>query len=151
MSERKPFKALLLDERDVFIGLVEIDDEADLTERHIDLRPHGGDCDRPVGEYRWNRERLTLEPLPRHQRAKAGRPTLEMAVAFDYLDRWDRSRLALALMSEQPGRRRSDPLPEVTLAWLDDMVRSMDFAMFADLPVVSEYAAERGLDLKKKD
>jgi hypothetical protein len=137
--DEKPFKALLLDERDVFVALVEVED-ADLTERHVDLRPHGGDCDRPVGEYRWNRATKALEPLPRQQRAKAGRPTLEMAVAFDVLDRWDRARTA-----------RADMPTEVSLAWLDDSVLSWDFKAFHDLPLLREYVLARGLALKKKD
>lgn len=140
MSEKKPFKAMLLDERDVFIALVTLKDEAQLTARHVDLRPHGGDCDRPVGEYRWSREKSALEPLPRQQRSRAGRPTLEQAVAFDLLDRWDVARNGAGRMPT-----------EVCLAWLDDMVRSVDFGPFLKLPVVVEYIAARGIDFKKKD
>ena len=134
----KPFKALLLDERDVFVRLVELDDEAQLTVRHVDLRPHGGDCDRPAGEYRWNREKQALEPLPRQQRAQQGKPTLEQAVAFDLLKRWEAD---------------TEAVSDVALAWLDDIVRTYDFAGFviAGHPLILAYAAARGLDLKKKD
>ncbi len=133
------FKALLLDERDVFVALVELDDETQITNRHVDLRPFGGDCDNPVGEYRWNRDLKTLEPLPRQQRSRAGRPTFEQAVAFDYLNRWDLA--------------RADPsaLTAVSLAWLDDMVCSIDFTPFLNLPVVVEYIVARGLQINKKD
>ena len=136
MSE--PFKALLLDERDVFVRLVELDDEAELTARHVDLRPHGGECDRPTGEYRWNREKQALEPLPRQQRAQQGKPTLEQAVAFDLLKRWEADQGAVS---------------DVALAWLDDIVRTHDFTGFvlAGHPLILAYIAARGIDLKKKD
>jgi hypothetical protein len=132
------FKALLLDERDVFVRLVELDDEAQLTARHVDLRPHGGDCDRPTGEYRWNRENQALEPLPRQQRAQNGKPTLEQAVAFDLLKRWEAA---------------PDAVSDVALAWLDGMILTHDFTGFvvAGHPLILAYAEARGVDLKKKD
>ena len=136
MSE--PFKALLLDERDVFVQLVEIDDEAQLTARHVDLRQHGGDCDRPAGEYRWNRDNKSLEPLPRQQRAQRGKPTLEQAVAFDVLKRWE---------------AYPNDISDVALAWLDEIVCSHDFTGFvlAGHSLILAYIAARGIDLKKKD
>lgn len=57
------FKALLLDDQDVLVDVVTLTDESQLTARHVDLRPHGGDCDNPPGQYRWDRERATLVAL----------------------------------------------------------------------------------------
>lgn len=124
------FKALLLDERDVLRGVVEVT-EAELTERHIDLRPFGGECDSKPGEYRWDRVRKCLQPLPTTQRAREGRPTLEQAYAFDLLGRWKADSLSV---------------PDTALAWLDEVVRSVDFGAFHQLPVVAEYRVARGLN-----
>lgn len=138
MKKKTTFRALLLDERDVFVALVELEDEAQLTARHVDLRPHGGDCDRPVGEYRWNREKQALEPLPRQQRAQHGRPTLEQAVAFDVLKRWEADPAAVS---------------DVALTWLDGVLATADFIGFVSggHPLIAAYARARGLDLNKKD
>jgi hypothetical protein len=127
------FKALRLDERDVFVELVTLEDEAQLTERHVDLRPFGGDCDRPVGEYRWNRTKKALEALPRQQRAKGGRPTLEQAVAFDMLARWERDPASLT---------------EVSLTWLDGLMVTMDFTGYVrgGHPLIVAYIKARGLE-----
>lgn len=134
LAKPKPFKALLLDERDVLRGVVDIADEAQLTPLHVDLRPHGGECDRKPGEYRWDREKKCLMPLPKLQRAKEGRPSIEMALAFDLL-----------------ARNAADPkaLPEVVLAWLDDAVQSVDMAAYAASELVAAYARSRGLPEKK--
>jgi hypothetical protein len=134
----KTFKALLLDERDVFVQLVELEDDAQLTARHVDLRAHGRDCDRPTGEYRWDRDKQCLEPLPRQQRAQRGKPTLEQSVAFDLLKRWEAAPAAVS---------------DVALAWLDDVLGTHDFKGFVigGHPLITAYAEARGLDLKKKD
>jgi hypothetical protein len=80
-EEKKPFKALLLDEADVLVAVVELADEAGLTDRHVDLRPHGGECDCAPGQYRWDRQMKRLEPLPRFRRVPAeGVPSLEQVV-----------------------------------------------------------------------
>jgi hypothetical protein len=131
------FKALLLDERDVFVELVTLTDDAQLTERHVDLRQHGGDCDRPVGEYRWNREKKALEALPRQQRATTGKPTLEQAVAFNLM------RQALRAKADLQTNQA------VELVWLDEVLTSHDFKGLHKAPLVVEYAQARGLDLSK--
>jgi len=131
-----PFKAMLLDERGVLRGVVELADELALTPLHVDLRPHGGDCDRKPGEYRWDAESEQLRPLPRRQRAVHGRPTLEHAFAFHLLK----------LAADVPDVATSEA---VELQWLDDMVRSVDFSPYLALPLVKQYLAARGLDPKK--
>lgn len=133
-AKPQPFKALLLDERDVLRAVVDIADEAELTARHVDLRPHGNACDRKPGEYRWDRKAKALMPLAKVLRAQEGRPTFEQAYAFDLLDRWKSAPLSV---------------PDVALAWLDDMVRSFDFAGLKQVPIVAEYRAARGLNENK--
>lgn len=125
------FKAMVLDERDVLRGVVELESEAELTPRHVDLRPYGGDCDRKPGEYRWDRQQKCLMPLPRPQRAREGNPTLEVAYAFDLLSRWVTAPAAI---------------PEVALAWLDSTVMSVDMQFMAKAPVVEAYRRARGLN-----
>ena len=124
-------RCALLDERDVYVGIVEIA-PWDATTRHLTAIT---DCDLPVGEYRWDRERHTFVPLPAAQRARAGRPTLEHALAFDLLARWE----------------RGDELPSVCLAWFDDALRTVDFGAVLSLESVQRYIVARGLDLTKKD
>lgn len=81
MKEPQPFKALLLDDADVLVAIETLADEAALTDRHVDLRPYGGECDRNPGEYRWDREKSALIPLPRFKRVPAeGVPSLEQLV-----------------------------------------------------------------------
>lgn len=132
------FKAMRLDERDVMVAIDELDDETELSARHVDLRPFGGDCDRRPREYRWNREHQCLEPLPRHQRAVAAEPTLEMALAFDLLKRW-----------EQDATRISD----VSLQWLDAVVLSLDFTslVLAKHELIWSYMIARGIEPKIKE
>lgn len=131
-------KAMLLDERDVFVGVVELESADALTDRHVDLTPSGGICDRKPGEYRWNRKDRCLEPLPKQQRATQGRPTLEQAVAFDALKRWEGAAASVS---------------DVTLRWLDEIVCSHDFRGFvlAGHPLILAYAKARGIDFQKKD
>ena len=136
--DNKPFKALRLDERDVFVELVTLDDPAKLTERHVDLRPLGGDCDCPVGEYRWNREKKQLVPLPRQQRAKTGKPTMEQAVAFNLMRQALRAKADLKTNSA------------VELIWLDEALKSFDFKGLRLTPMVQEYIEARGLELDTK-
>lgn len=131
------FKALLLDSRDVMVGVVELEDEAELTARHVDLRPHGGDCDNKPGEYRWDREKKQLVPLPRSQRAEGGKPTFEQAVAFDLLSRWEANAAGVC---------------EVSLTWLDEVVQSLDFKGFVlgGHPQLLAYAQARSIKFGKE-
>jgi hypothetical protein len=133
----KPFKALRLDERDVFVELVTLDSEAQLTERHVDLRKRGGDCDRRPGEYRWDRKSGSLVPLPRQQRAVSGKPTLEQAFAF-------------VLLKRAVGATDLGTTQAVELVWLDEMVKSVDFRVYLGVPLVQEYIAARGLVIEEK-
>lgn len=130
------YKAMRLDERDVLIAIDELPDDQAVGVNQVDLRPYGGDCDRPMGQYRWNRDKQALEPLPRQQRAQAGRPTLDQAAAFDLLSRW----------------QAKAELAEVSLAWLDDIILTHDFAGFVleGNPLILAYARARGINLKKK-
>ena len=127
------FKALLLDERDVLRAVVELADASELTERHVDLRPHGGDCDRKPGEYRWDREKKCLQLLPQQQRASLARPTLEQAFAFHLLKK-------AMLPAPAADLALSD---SVELRWLDDMVASVDFKALQEVPIVKDYIAAR--------
>lgn len=43
-------RCALLDAADVYVGMVDVDDPADLTDRHL---PQITACDLPGGEYRW--------------------------------------------------------------------------------------------------
>lgn len=126
------FKAMVLDERGVYVAKVELEDGAEIPPRHVDLRPLGGDCDRPFGQYRWNLESRCLEPLPRQQRAVEGRPTLEQAIAFDLLGRWERAAASV---------------PDVTLAWLDDRMTTVDFSAYVrgGHPLITKYMEARGI------
>jgi hypothetical protein len=135
-DDKKPFKALLLDERDVLRAVVELADESELTERHVDLRPHGGECDRKPGEYRWDREQKTLRPLSRTARAVQGRPSSDQAMAFDYLLRWKADQASV---------------PEVCLAWLDDVLDSVDLKAYvvARHPDIVAYDAARAEPLQE--
>jgi len=137
-AEKKPFKALLLDERDVLRAVVDVADASELTPLHVDLRPHGGQCDRKPGEYRWDRKKLCLLPLPKQQRAVQGRPTLEHAVAFMLLKK-------AMLPSPAADLGHAD---SVELDWLDDMVQSVDFGAYLEVPLVKEYRQLRGLNKK---
>lgn len=59
-------KAALLDERGVYLRIVELASEADLTDRHV---PTITSCDLPAGRYRWitdNRKRPSGEPMNPH-------------------------------------------------------------------------------------
>lgn len=102
------FKALEVDENDVLLGIVSF--RADeyplggkpLPPRYIDLRPHGGDCDRAPGAYRWNRELGTLEPLKSTARRPKGGVSLEQALT-DFLKGCERGGVTL---------------PASTAAWL---------------------------------
>lgn len=77
-----PFRALLLDDEDVLIAVDDLQSSDDLLERHVDLRPHGGDCDNAPGLYRWDREQSQLVPLKRTaQRSKPAGVSLEAAFA----------------------------------------------------------------------
>ncbi|TAK45269.1 MAG: hypothetical protein EPO27_10650 [Betaproteobacteria bacterium] len=80
-QQQERFKAMRLDANDVLVGVEELQSEADLTERHVDLRPYGGECDRPANEYRWNREAERLEPLRVAERLQPAGVSLEQAVA----------------------------------------------------------------------
>ena len=128
----QPIRAALLDEGGRFVRIDSLESADALTPRHL---PQITDCDLPVGEYRWDRERHTFVPLPAAQRARAGRPTLEHALAFDLLARWE----------------RGDELPSVCLAWFDDALRTVDFGAVLSLESVRRYIVARGLDLTKKD
>ena len=76
-----PFRAMLLGAGDILEEVVELKSSAELTERHVDLRPLGGDCDRAPGAYRWNRERQALEPLKSAAQRPRGGVDLETALA----------------------------------------------------------------------
>lgn len=136
MSETKSFKALLLDERDVLRAVVELADESELTERHVDFRPHGGECDRKPGEYRWDREKKQLRPLSRALRAREGKPSHEEAYCFDILGRWEKD---------------AEAVNDVALEWLDEVVLSFDMKgyVIAGHPLVMAYIRSRNLDPKK--
>lgn len=104
-----PFKALLLDADGVLEDVVELASGAPLTDRHVDLRPFGGDCDRQPGRYRWDRERQTLVPVNLAIGAPArGGVTLEQAFA--------------ALLEANPQLKHSAP----TMLWLAEFRRSVD-------------------------
>lgn len=108
----KSFKAMVLDEGDVFVDLVELASEAALTDRHVDLRPHGGDCDRPFGQYRWDRERQTLVPLAALARPMPG-GAVSTERAFDRL---------LELLERKHGLK----LDDVLQAWRGGYRASVD-------------------------
>jgi hypothetical protein len=119
-----------LDERGVFQGMVEIE-EAEAGPLHVRAI---SSCDLPAGEFRWQPDEHNpfggaFVPLPRPQRAKAGRPSLEHAVAFDLLRR----------------HAGGDELSDVTLAWLDDALQSVDFVGLLELPLIQAYARARNL------
>ena len=79
-EEAKPFKAAVLDERGVFLRVVELVDESGLGPRHLDLRPLGGECDLPGGKYRWDAQACTFVALPRERQKLAEEaPTMEEA------------------------------------------------------------------------
>lgn len=121
-------------ERQVYLGMTQVE------ETEIDAAIHLrqiGECDLPAHEYRW--EAIDghpagghFLPLPPMQRAAAGAPTMEHAVAFDLLARW----------SLAPGQ-----LAGVSLTWLDTMLASLDFQPYRSAPLVTAYATARGLDL----
>lgn len=125
-----------LDERGIFQGMVEVE------EAHLDLLHLSQirSCDHAPGTVRWqwdteNPYGGAFVPLPKAQRAKAGRPTLEHAVAFEFLSRWE----------------TGAPLTEVALAWLDDALQTVDFASVKSLESVQRYAAARGLFAEKRE
>lgn len=128
-------KVALLDrERRVYLRMVEVDEA--LIDPAIHL-PQITQCDLPADAYRWVEQPLDhnplggrFEPLPRHQRAVAGAPTIEQAFAFEMLN-----------------QHALDPqgCADVTLRWLDAVVFSVDLAGFADAPLVRDYIAARGL------
>lgn len=125
-----------VDERGVYQGMVEIE-EAEAGPRHLTGITA---CDLPVGEFRWAPDESNpfggaFLPLPRPQRAKAGRPTLEHAYAFDLLARWE----------------RKETMTDVSLAWLDDVLQSLDFLGVSGLHSVQRYAVARGLDIAKQE
>lgn len=127
--------ALLDRERRVFLGMVEIDASQIDPEIHLTKVT---ECDLPVDQYRWQEDASspcggTFMPLPPQQRAKAARPTMEHAVAFDLLAR----------------REAGGQLPDATLAWLDDTVVSFDFVGYLDTPLVAAYVLARGLTPRK--
>lgn len=124
-------RCALLDERDVYLGVVEIDPDA-ATDRHL---LEICDCDLPPGEYRWDREQHAFVPLPAIMRACAGRPTIEHAIAFDMLDRY----------------QRGHGLPEVSLLWLDDVIQTFDFASMRESQLIAHYALERGITFGPKE
>lgn len=130
------FKAMLLDDRDVLLQVVTLASEAELTPRHVDLRPFGGQCDRPAGQYRWNRAEKRLDPLPRTQRRGPEGVSFELAYAFDLLARWD----------------RGEAISSVSLKWLDAAMLSVDLRSYVrgGEPVIAKYIAARGIDLNRK-
>lgn len=77
-----PFKVAVLDESGVLVDLVTLASEAELAEQHLDLRPHGGDCDLPFGQYRWDGK--TFLPLAAGARPMPG-TTISLERAFDRL------------------------------------------------------------------
>jgi len=126
--------ALLDRERRVYLRMVEIDES--LIDPAIHL-PQITQCDLPADAYRWVPQPVEenplggrFEPLPRHQRAVAGVPSLEMAFAFEMLN-----------------QHALDPqgCADVTLRWLDAAVFSVDMAGMADAPLVRNYIEARGL------
>ncbi len=77
----RPFKAARLGAGDVLEAIDELASALELTERHIDLRAHGGDCDLPPGLYRWDNERQTFVPLKQAARPGPSGVSLEDALA----------------------------------------------------------------------
>lgn len=126
-----------LDERGVFQGMAEVEEADALPPLWL---PQILVCDLAAGEYRWQPEEGTphggaFVPLPRTQRAVAGRPTLEHALAFDLLARWE----------------RQEELTTVSLAWLDDALQTVDFGSVLHLDSVQAYGRARGLPFAKKE
>lgn len=130
-------KCALLDrERRIYLGMTEVE-EADV-DPGIHLAQITA-CDLPPNVARWVPDAAnpfggSFEPLPREQRAKADRPTLEHALAFDLLAR----------------RAAGQALADVSLAWLDDVALSVDFKVYATTPLLSSYIADRGIAAKKE-
>ncbi len=65
-------KAALLDEQGIFLRVDELDDESQLTDRHL---PTITECDLPPGRYRWIADRTDknnvyggfFSPLPKRE------------------------------------------------------------------------------------
>jgi hypothetical protein len=105
------FKALLLDADSVLEAVVELASEDELTERHVDLRPLGGDCDCKPGAYRWDAEARALMPLKPYQvKAAAGGYSLEQAFC--------------ALLEANPQLK----VPDVVMVWRAGYRASIDAA-----------------------
>lgn len=129
--------ALIDRERLTYLGMVEVD-EADLGAQHL---PQITECDLPANEYRWQPEEGNplgghFLPLPPKQRAVAGEPTEEQALAFTLLRMWEADPQAPA---------------DVSLRWLDGRLKTLDFRAYIETPLVQAYAKARGIDLTDKD
>ena len=71
-------RVALLDETDVFVGMVDLAEGGRLTSRHL---PQVPECDLPPGRYKWNGK--AFEPLPAAQvRPADDVPSLEEVVAL---------------------------------------------------------------------
>lgn len=102
------YKAMKLDPLGVLLGVVTLEDDAELPPNHVDLRPHGGDCDRPPLEYRWDGQ--TLVPLPKTQRPSFDGTSMEAAYYAD---------LKLRAIA-------GAELPAATRAWLEWYEKTVD-------------------------
>lgn len=60
ISPEKPFTCALLDEKDLFIGMVTVTDPAQLTDRHL---PQITACDLAVGQYQWIKDDAPGNPF----------------------------------------------------------------------------------------
>lgn len=130
-----PVRVAVLDPaRRVFTGMAEVPaGELDASMHLL----HLGECDNTPGAYRWEpAEGMPLGghfvPLETAKRAIGGGPSLEIAAAFDYLQRW----------SQDPAA-----LPELTLKWLDAILSTIDFGSYRSVPLVIQYAAKRGVSM----
>lgn len=132
----KPKRCAIVDERGVYQGMVEVGEDDTLTERHL---PAIASCDLKPGTARWKADEKNpyggaFEPLPAQQIAKAGAPTMEMALVFQLLQVWN----------------AGGPVAQTALQWLDATLQTWDLAPFHDQAVVQAYAQARGLKLFKK-
>jgi hypothetical protein len=102
-----PFKALQLDADGILEAIVTLERSAELTARHVDLRPLGGDCDREPGQYRWDGAQLVPLKVSALKRAPGG-VSLEQAFAA-LLDQAERAGVKMndTLMVWRAGYRSS--------------------------------------------
>lgn len=135
-GEFVPLTCALIDERMVFMGIVDTPPRGERNARHL-LSIE--ECDLPAGQFQWqpgeNQYGGQMVPMAREARTNPTLYTDQLALAFHLL----------AVYLRDPALT-----PDVTLAWLDAVVLTHDFQTYRKTPLLVAYAAARGIDFGGK-